>query len=161
MRAHYRWKSNIFSNKVVLYKDDKEVASINDKFFSSTSSAKKNGASYSFKTKGFFKQTTQITDNATNKVIGEIKYNAWNNKAEISLLENRLKWKYINMFNTKWHIEENGNEIINYNSNVSGGTIESKTDNALMILAGLHVRKYYKQEALTVLIILLPIILNR
>lgn len=77
MQTKLTWRKNYFSNLYSIYSNGQQIGKLKDKTFSQIANGELNGKEYTFKTKGFFKQHTEIIDNSENKVIGEIIYNNW------------------------------------------------------------------------------------
>ena len=112
-----------------------------------------NGKKYTFKTKGFFKQHTEIIDSSVNKVIGEITYNNLMTKATIVVDNKKINWKYDNLWNTKWSIYNSEGVNIKYSGSSTSGQINSNIDDALLLLSGLFVTNYYWQTTVAVLVV--------
>jgi hypothetical protein len=47
---------------------------------------------------------------------------------------------------TRWSVSDINEVLINYHSSAFKGTIDSFSDNAVLILAGLFIRNYFKQR---------------
>lgn len=152
MQTKLRWKKKIFSNLYNIYSNGQQIGKLKDKTFSQTATGELNGKEYTFKTKGFFKQHTEIIDNLENKVIGEIKYNNWMTKATISVDNKTINWKYDNLWNTKWSIFNSEGIKIQYSGSSTSGQIDSNIDDALFLLSGLFVTNYYWQMTIAVLV---------
>lgn len=158
MQTNLSWKKGVFSDRYKIFSNDQQIGSMKNKTFSQSATGEINGKSYTFKTKGFFKQHTEIWDHANNEVVGEITYNNWMTKAFLSLKEKKYTWKYHNIWNTKWSIHESDKALINYKGSSTGGQIESVVNNELLILTGLYVTNYYWQTTLVVLVaVMVPI----
>jgi hypothetical protein len=135
-----------------------QIGKIKDKTFSQTANGELNGKEYTFKTKGFFKQHTEIIDRSENKVVGEITYNNWMTKATILVNTKKINWKYDNLWNSKWSIYNSEGVNIKYSGSSTSGQIDSNTDDSLLILCGLFVTNYYWQMSVAVLVaVLVPI----
>ncbi|MBN2812612.1 MAG: hypothetical protein JXQ80_00975 [Bacteroidales bacterium] len=152
MQTKLTWKKNFFSNLYNIYANGQQIGNLKDKSFSQISNGEFNGKKYTFKTKGFFKQHTEIIDHVENSVIGEIIYNNWMTKATISIDKKSVNWKYDNVWNTKWSIFNSEGINIQYTGSSSKGQIDSNTDDALLLLSGLFVTNYYWQMTIAVLV---------
>ena len=161
MQLIYNWKKGIFSESYKIFNNETQIGSLSNKSFSQTSRGELNEKKYTFKTTGFFNQHTQIIENNDNKIIGEITYNNWMNKATININGQKFELKYNNIWNSKWSITSLNETQISYNSSTSTGQIQSNTDNELLILSGLFVANYYLQMTLAVLLIVfIPILIR-
>jgi hypothetical protein len=101
MQTKLTWKKNSFSGLYSIYSNGQQIGMLKDKTFSQIASGELNGKKYTFKTKGFVKQHTEIIDNSENKVIAEIKFNNWMTKANIIIENKTINWQYDNVWNTK------------------------------------------------------------
>ena len=160
MQLNYNWRKGIFSESYQIFNNETQVGSLSNKCFSQTAYGELNEEKYTFKTCGVFKQHTQIIENY-NKIVGEITYNNWMNKATININGQQFDLKYNNIWNTKWSISGLNETQISYNSTSCTGQIQSNTDNELLILSGLFVANYYLQMTLVVLLIVFIPILVR
>ncbi|PCH69476.1 MAG: hypothetical protein COC06_07385 [Bacteroidales bacterium] len=121
------------------------------KTFSQTKEGEINGKQYSFRTKGFFQQHTQIF-NQFDLLIGEIQYNSWMTKANITLGDQLISWKYDNIWNTKWSMTDSDGLLINSTNSTTSGSISSNSEDELLLLIGLFVTNYYKQMTIVVML---------
>lgn len=158
MHTNLRWEKGLFSKTYSIYTNNQLVGKLTDKIFSQSASGEMNGKEYTFRTKGLFKQHTEILDNKENRVIGEITYNSWMTKATLSVLGKMINWKYDNIWNTKWSIFDSEEININYTGSSMKGNIDSSTDDALLLLCGLFVTNYYWQWTAVILVaVFIPI----
>jgi len=161
MQANFTWKKGAFSNLYKIYSNGEQIGDLKDKSFSQSSIGVFNNKEYLFKTKGFFKQKTQIIDTAENKMVGEIHYNNWMTKARITINDKTINWKYDNLWNTKWRIFNSEGINIEYSGSSTGGQIETNIDDALLLLSGLFVTNYYWQMTMVALLaVFIPLWIN-
>jgi hypothetical protein len=152
MQTNLKWEKNFFSDLYCIYSNGQQVGILKDKTFSQTANGELNGKKYTFKTKGFFKQHTEIIDHIENKVIGEITYNNWMTKATILVDNKTIYWQYDNLWNTKWSIFNSEGIKIHYSGSFTSGQIDSNIEDALLLLSGLYVTNYYWQMTAAVLV---------
>lgn len=152
MQTKLSWKKNFFSNSYSIYSNGQQIGVLKDKTFSQTANGQLYDKEYTFKTKGFFKQQTEIIDSSVNKVVGKIQYNSWMTKATISVDNKTINWKYDNLWNTKWSICNSEGINIQYAGSSTSGQIDSNIDDALLLLSGLFVTNYYWQTTVAVLV---------
>lgn len=155
MQTSLRWKKGLFSDTFRIYSNDQQIGKLKNKTFSQSSVGEINGKEYTFKTKGVFKQHTEILDNSDNSVIGEITYNNWMTKAFLSIQNKKINWKYDNIWNTKWSIYDSDGIQIKYAGSSTSGQIDSNVDNDLLLLTGLYVTNYYWQMTIVILIVVI------
>ena len=159
MQHNMYWKKGIFSDTYRIFSNNQQIGELKNKAFSQSSVAELNGKSYTFKTKGFFRQHTIIIDNSDDSVSGEIAYNSWMTKAFLSINGRKYTWKYENVWNTKWSIYEAEKAVINYQGSSTGGKIFSEINNDFLLLTGLYVTNFYWQISVAVLVaVFIPIL---
>ncbi|HOE05029.1 MAG TPA: hypothetical protein PLZ52_07415 [Bacteroidales bacterium] len=151
MEKKYQWKKGFFSEKCILFSENAEAGHFNDKSFSQTATAVLNGVEYRFRTRGFFKQHTTISDASGTTCLGEITYNSWMNKAHIKLQEESFEWKYENFWGTRWQIAGN-DTLIQYTGSSSKGSVNSNQSSELLILCGLAAMNYYRQISVAIIV---------
>ena len=156
MQTNLKWKKGIFSSTYNIYSQGQFIGKLKNSSFSQIAEGEINGKKYTFITKGFFNQQTEIHDTINNRVIGNITYNGWMTKATLSILDKKINWKYDNLWNTKWSIFDSEGIKIKYSGSSLKGQIESNTDDDLLLLTGLFVINYYWQ--ITIIIIFVAFI---
>lgn len=161
MKTSLEWRKGLFSSTYRITKEGRPVGELIEHTFAQTADGELNGKKYTFRTKGFLNQKTDIIDRRTGDVIGGIEYNAWMTKATLSFGPRKVLWKYTNMWNTKWSIYDSDSIKIDYSGSTSGGQIESSVDDELLLLSGLFVTNYYWQlTAIILAVVFIPIIAN-
>ena len=155
MKTFLIWKNRILTGTYTIYSNGRIIGRIKNNYISQSADGELNGVKYTFKTRGLFKQHTQILDNQTNTMIGEILYNNWMTKATLSIQNKKTYWKYENIWNTKWSIFNSEGIQINYSGSSGSGKIESNTKDDLLLLSGLFVINYYWQMTIAILIVVL------
>jgi hypothetical protein len=158
MKTRLNWKKEIFTSTYSIYSNNQLIGKLKDKTFSQSASGELNGRKYIFRTKGLFKQHTEILDEAENRVIGEINYNTRMTKASLYINNKEASWKYDNMRNTKWRIFDTEGIEIKYTGTSRKGQIDANTDDELLLLCGLFVTNYYWQWTIIFLVaVFIPI----
>ncbi len=145
MKTTLNWEKGIFNSTYKIYSEENLVGNLKGKTWKQSADGELNGGKYSFKTKGFFKQETQIFDTDKNTVIGKITYNSWMTKAKIKYSDKVINWKYTNAWNTKWSLFDSEGVQIKYHGSSSKGKIEFEEQDDLLVLTGLYITNYYWQ----------------
>lgn len=159
MKKKYTWTKRLFSDMYKIFADDQQIGKLKSSFLSNTSKGDINGKSYTFKTRGTFQQQTEIIDDSSESLLGEITYNAWMTKAFITINGRKSTLKYDNIWGTKWSILQDDEVSIQITGSSTSGKIISDVDNELLLLSGLQALNYYWQITLFIIIIaILPII---
>jgi hypothetical protein len=161
MKTILNWKKGIFRSTYEIYSQDNPVGYLNEKSWGQSSVGEINGEKYRFKTKGVFKQETQIFKGEDDTPAGKISYNSWMTKAKVEYSGKVYSWSLDNMWSTKWSLHDSDGFFINYACSSSSGTIESDFQHNFLILAGLFIRNFYMQtSAVVMMVALLPIWIN-
>jgi hypothetical protein len=158
METKLDWKKGIFKETFEIYSNGVLVGILKENIWKQIAYGELNGKKVIFKTRGFFKQETQIIETNTNNSVGKITYNSWMTKATIEYTNRVANWKYDNAWNTKWSISNSEGVQIRYQGSSSKGTIEHQTQDDELILSGLFVTNYYWQISIAVIIaVFIPI----
>jgi len=161
-KLNLNWKSEIFSSTIIVSKKNKKIAFFTSELFSETTSLKIDEIKYNFFKKGIFSEKTLIFNTSTKEIIGEIVYESFKTKARIKLNDKNYIWKNENFWNSKWSLTDENGILTKYDSNFSGGQIESITNDYLLILTGLFTTNYYLRMIFIAMIsILIPILASR
>jgi len=159
MKTRLEWRKSFLSSKYSIYTEGRQIGTLRENTFAQTANGDLNGKQYTFRTKGFINQKTDIIDDRSGKAIGGIEYNSWMTKATFTIGDKTAFWKYNNMWNTKWSIYDSDGIEINYSGSSTGGHIESTTNDELLLLTGLFITNYYRQILTVIFIVVfIPII---
>ncbi|MCF8307705.1 MAG: hypothetical protein K9I68_01715 [Bacteroidales bacterium] len=150
MQNNIYWKKGILSDTYRVYSEGKQIGELRNKAFSQSSVGEMNGKSYTFKIKGIFKPHTEIIDNVTNTVIGEIAYSNWKTKASLSIHGRKYNWNNDNVWNTKWSINDADKIVMKYKGYSGGGEVETDIHDDLLLLTGVYVINYYRQMTIII-----------
>ena len=158
MKTKLSWKRRAFSTTYQIYSDERSVGKLQNQSFRQTSEGRINKNKYAFKTKGLFKQETQIMDGDSKKVIGNIRYNAMMTRASIELPDRTLSWKYDNALQTRWRIYDEKQTLMRFAGRSLKGSIEFEQADDLLVMTGLYVTNYYQQAMIAILVaVFIPI----
>ncbi len=153
MNTTLNWEKGILKNRYKIYSEGNFVGSLKENSWTNSAESELNGKKYSFKTKGVFKQVTQIIDSDDN-IIGKITYNTWMTKAQIEIQNKVINWKYDNLWSSKWSVFSSEGIEIKYSGSSTKGEIQSNTREELILLSGLFVTNYYWQTTFVVIFVL-------
>ena len=147
MVTQFTWETKLFSRKFEIYQYMKLVGELKKEGLSRKTTGEMNGKNYIFTTKGFFKHETMITEPDNDTVLATISFKALKSKATINYNEKEYRWQFDNFFHTKWSINNVNGPLIKYHSKNLKGTIDSYSDDELLVLAGFFIRNYEKQKS--------------
>jgi hypothetical protein len=154
MRTTLIWKKDFFKRTYEIYSNNSPVGKLVGNMWCSSAEGEINSKKYQFKTRGFFKQKTQIIDIESNSLIGTIVYNSFMTKATIEYLGQIAYWRYNNLWNIKFSIIDNVGNQISFHGSSSNGKLEFDQPNDLLVLTGLYMTNYYWQMTVVILIII-------
>lgn len=146
MELHLTWKTRLFSRKFEIYDSDRLAGNLEKERWSRKVYSELNGFRILFVTKGFFRQTTSIIHSQDDTEAGSITFNYWKHRAEIQLNYKEYNFRFDNFFMTRWNISNENGVLVKYHSGIMKGTIDSWSDNSVLILAGFFIRNYFKQR---------------
>ncbi len=153
MTTRLHWKRGAFSSTYRILSGDQEIGSLRDQTFKQKSDGEIHGERYRFQTQGLFKQHTQIMDLEKQEVIGNIRYNSWMTKAEITIRDRPYHWKYENVWQTRWTLTDDQKKILlSFSGGMTKGSIEGDDPGDLLVLIGLFVTNYYTQGGIAIFV---------
>jgi hypothetical protein len=158
MKSVLHWKKGTFSNTCRIFSGEKNIGELISYTFKQTSEGVIRDKPYFFKTKGLFKQETQIIDGKNDRVIANISYNSMMSKATIQFTDRMVQWKYDNGWQTKWSLFDEQGTKMKFKGRATRGTIECMDDEDLLVLTGLFVTNYYQQAMIAIFVaVFIPI----
>lgn len=117
-----------------------------------------NKKKFTFRTKGVFKQQTQILDGTSGKVIGNITYGSMMTRATLQLADGSVNWKYDNGLQTRWSLFDEQRILVKFAGGATKGTISCEEPDELLVLCGLFVTNYYQQALIAIFVaVFIPI----
>lgn len=157
MNKMLNWERGFFSRTHKIYSESTLIGTLKENTWSQSAKGEINGKEYNFKTSGVFKPKTQITNTQNSSIIGEITYSSFMNKATIKIHNKIFNWKYDNIWNTKWKIQDSYGMQMYLKGSSTKGKIESNIYDDVLILAGLYITNYYRQFIGVLFIVFIPV----
>ncbi len=158
MKTVLTWKQGAFSSTVLISSGEKVIGELKNYTFKQIADGLIGNKRYRFKTKGVFKQETQIIDGSSDQVLGNISYNSWKSRATIQFTDRTLYWKYDNRWQTRWSLFDDRGTLMKFAGRMSKGTIECEKYDDLLVLTGMFVTNYYQQAMIAILVaVFIPI----
>jgi len=159
MNSVLHWKKPFFNNVSSIYSADGKIGELVENNWKQTAEGEINNRKYSYRTRGFFNQITEIVDPATNHVVGKIEYNTWKSSATITYLDQNFHWKYDTPWHTRWSITDDRGVSTKFQGNQVKGSIEGPDLSEIMVLTGLFVTNYYVQSTVVIMVaVFVPLI---
>lgn len=153
------WKKGFFNHTTSIHSADGEIGYLKENAWKQSAEGRVNTRKYAYRTRGFFKQVTEIVDPSTAYLLGKIEYNRLKDKATLTYLDHTFYWQYDNNWQSKWSITDEHGLKIRFQGNLQKGSIEGEGLNEFHILTGLFLKNYYAQATIAVFAaIFIPII---
>lgn len=158
MKKTLNWKRGTFSTTYRIFSDEQAIGELQNSAFKQTSQGSIGRKKYTFRTKGLFKQETQILDGNSNKPVGNITYGSMMTKATIQLPDRTVSWKYDNRWQTRWSLFDEQGSLMKFAGRSTKGTIDCEELDELLVLTGLFITNYYQQAMIAVFVaVFIPI----
>ena len=158
MNTILHWKKGTFSTTCRIFSGEENIGELANYTFKKTAEGVIRNKRYLFRTKGLFKQETQIIDGESDQVIANISYNSMMSKATIQFTDRTVYWKYDNVWQTKWSLFDNQGIYMKFAGGHSRGTIEYEEEDDLLALTGMFVTNYYQQAMIAIMVaVFIPI----
>ena len=158
MKTVLHWKKGTFSTTYRIFSGEETIGELASYTFKQTAEGVVRNRRYLFRTKGLFKQETQIIDGESDQVIGNISYSSMMSKATIQFKDRTVNWKYDNGWQTKWSLFDKQGTLMKFAGGHSKGTIECEEEDDLLALTGMFVTNYYQQAMIVIMVaVFIPI----
>jgi len=158
MKTVLHWKKGTFSTTCQIFSGEETLGELANYAFKQTAEGVIRNKRYLFRTKGLFKQETQIIDGENDRVIANITYNSMMSKATIQFTDRTVYWKYDNGWQTKWSLFDSQGIYMKFAGGHSKGTIECEEEDDLLVLTGMFVTNYYQQAMIAIMVaVFIPI----
>ena len=158
MKTTLSWKRGIFSSTCQIFSGEEIIGELANYTFKQTAEGVMRNKRYLFRTKGLFKQETQIIDGESDQVIGTIVYGSMMNKATIEFKDRTVSWKYDNTWQSRWSLYDKLGIYMKSTVALTKATIEYEEDDDLLVLTGLFVTNYYQQAMIAIMVaVFIPI----
>jgi hypothetical protein len=158
MNTILHWKKGTFSTTCRISSGEEIIGELANYAFKQTAEGVIRDKRYLFRTKGLFKQETQIIDGENDQVIANITYNSMMSKATIQFTDRTVYWKYDNAWQTKWSLFDKQGIYMKFAGGHSKGTIEYEEEDDLLVLTGMFVTNYYQQAMIAIMVaVFIPI----
>lgn len=158
MKNTFNWKKGTFSSTIRIFSGEELIGELTDHAFKQKAEGHIRNKQYRFKTKGLFKQDTQIMEGESDLIIGNISYNSMMSKATIQFPDRTVYWKYDNKWQTRWSLFDNQGTLINFAGGHYKGSIECDEVEELLLLSGMFVTNFYQQAMIAIMVaIFIPI----
>jgi hypothetical protein len=139
------WKSNFSGTECRIFRGKLIVGLLKTGLWKDEGYGELNGSLLRFKTRGFWKRTTEIRDIEGENIIGEITYHLLKGTATITYDDLSYSWQYDSWTRKTWIVNIN-DDSANFKLNSfwkNEGEIDNEDIPAAIILASLYVHGHY------------------
>ena len=158
MKTVLHWKKGTFSTTYQIFSGEEAIGELANYTFKQKAEGVIRNKRYLFRTKGLFKQETQIIDGESDQIIANITYNSMMSKATIQFTNRTVYWKYDSTWQTRWSLYDKLGIYMKFAGGSSRGTIEYEEEDDLLVLTGMFVSNYYQQATIAIMIaVFIPI----
>jgi hypothetical protein len=140
-----QWKSSMNGQEIRIFRGKLIAGLLKRSFWKDNAYGELNGHMVRFKTKGFWKPTTQILDIEGKQELGQIVFNTWKSTAAIRYQDQTYHWEFDSWTRKKWTLRT-GEDFVQYvktSSWKNEGDIEIEEISPALILTGLFVYGYF------------------
>jgi len=159
MKTVFNWKKGAFSTTYQIFSGEEIIGELANYAFRKTAEGIIRDKRYLFRTKGLFKQETQIIDGKNDQVIANITYNSMMSRATIQFKDRTINWKYDTGWQTRWSLYNDQGTLMKFASrSMNKGKIEFEEEDDLLVLTGMFVTNYYQQAMIAIMVaVFIPI----
>lgn len=149
METHFTWKTNLFSNRHEILRQEFRVGELQKLSLTGKIEGEMKGHRIMFHTSGVFRYTTRVIDLHNEQELGLIRYAGLKKKPVLYYRGKEYYCSFGNMTKTRWVLEDGNGPLVRYMSNGFSGAIFSCTHDEVLILAGFFIRNLLKQMTLS------------
>lgn len=150
------WKKGFFKCAYSISSGQEKIGELKPSKFTLSATGQIEDARYRFRVKEGLANRVEIIDLDTKELVGKIRFGHWLSKATIEFKGETYKWRFNNLWGTKWKITDTNQNITNYKGWSCAGNISTAAPANLMTLTGLFISNYYWQMAAIYLAIFIP-----
>ncbi|CAG5010327.1 hypothetical protein DYBT9275_04693 [Dyadobacter sp. CECT 9275] len=140
------WKTGTWPQEYRIFRDKVITGILKKNTWKAQAYGEFNGAMLRFRSEGFWKNKTIISDIEGTKDLGNIEYDSWKASGKVTFMDETYEWKYDSWKGNKWSIG-NKNGSANYtvtNFWKGEGTIEFEDIPPAVVLTGLFIDDHFR-----------------
>ena len=149
------WKRGIFKCAFQLFSGQEQVGKLTPSWKTMSASGQINDNNYHFKTSEW-KGQSLILNKDNQEVIGRIKFSKWMHKATIELGGEVYRWKFSNLWESKWKIISK-DETLQFSGHTCKGSMDYVATQEVLALAGLFIGNYFWNMAAIYAAVIIPL----
>ncbi|MFC4636148.1 hypothetical protein ACFO3O_19735 [Dokdonia ponticola] len=140
--TQYTWKSNIFSSKTAIARDHKNIGYFSINFFGVTRMELLH-QEYRCKRTGFLGKTLELYATRASEPMAILIFHTWKRSVSITYKQTAYQMKYDSLLGSRFKMYHDDNIIYTYHPSFASGTMETDTDDPLLITLGIyaHIRR--------------------
>lgn len=152
------WKKGFFKCAYQILSGSEKVGELKSSRFTLSATGKLADEHYKFQVKEGLCNRVEIIDLSTKETVGRVRFGRWLPTATIDYQGETYKWKFSNLFETRWKITDSQQNTLNYKGWSCSGSTQGNLPPNLITLTGLFISTYYWQmSAIYAAIIITPL----
>lgn len=141
------WTKDAFSLNYSIFGNGQLVGKITDKSTDRSSKASLYNEKFIFETEGFIKTYINIYHVNNKTEIGRIEFELIRSRAKINLFEEQYLWKFSNLLQTKWILQNPDHETIISGEKRKEGSFKNQSNvNPILLLCALISRNWFIKQ---------------
>ena len=140
------WKTRTWPQEYRIFRDKVITGLLKKSTWKRQAYGEFNGAMLRFRSEGFWKTNTILSDIEGTKDLGTIEYDSWKTSGKVTFMDETFEWKYESWKRNKWRISnENGFAEYTVTNIWKGeGVIEFEDIPPALVLIGLFIDDHFK-----------------
>lgn len=150
------WKKGFFKCAFSIFSDNEKVGELKPSRFTLSATGQIDQERYKFRVREGMTNRVEIIDLNTQEQVGRVRFGHWLPKATIEFKGETYRWKFSNLWETRWKITDANANAVSYKGWSCAGSIDSAVPANLLTLTGLFISNYYWQMAAIYMAIFIP-----
>jgi hypothetical protein len=142
------WKSNFSGTECRIFRDKLIVGLLKTSLWKEDGYGELHGNLLRFKTKGFWKRTTEIWDIDGKRVLGDVRYHLLKSTATITYQDITYHWQFNSWTRRQWIVSNDENNTAGFELKSfwkNEGVIENEDIPAAIVLIALYIHGHYRK----------------
>jgi hypothetical protein len=151
-----RWKKGLFQCAYKINEGEEQIGELKQSKFTLSATGSIGEDRYRFKVIEGLKNRVEIINSASGEKLGTIRFSHWLPKATIEYKGEIYKWRFSNLWETRWQIADAAQNTQQYKGWTCSGSIASPMQANIMTLTGLFISNYFWQMSAIYAAIFIP-----
>lgn len=135
--TQYTWKSNIFSSKITITRNHKNIGYFSINFFGFTRMELLD-QKYRCIKDGFLGSVYEVYFPGESQPVARLVFHTWKRSVTITYKQTTYVMKYDSLLGSHFTLYHDDKKIYSYHPSFSNGTMQADTDDSLLITLGIY-----------------------